>query len=77
MMKKISLLIGVLFLIGCGEKTHTVDEYLKNETLYNEFMAKCKNGELHEQHINCVNVIKARSQKIKQEMLDAMTGDKF
>ncbi|MDD0824891.1 EexN family lipoprotein [Mannheimia sp. AT1] len=74
-MKKIILLcFSFIFLSACNEKTHTVDEFMKDENLRNSFLAKCDNGELHNQDLNCLNSRKAEQNKT---MLDSLTDDKL
>ena len=74
-MKKLALLIiSGIAIAGCSEKTYTVKEFEDDAALRTKFVAKCKNGELHPEDLNCINALKAdylveaRSQK---------TGEKF
>lgn len=75
-MKKILLLCFSLFFITACEKTYTVDEFMKDDNLRKSFVAKCNNGELHREDLNCLNAKKADRNKT---MLDGMTehGTKF
>lgn len=58
-MKIILLIAGILFISACGEKEHSVDEFLKNESIRTEFQKKCKNGMHQKTSSNCNNVASA------------------
>lgn len=73
-MKKIVLLCFSLFCVACNEKTYTVEDFTKDDSLRKSFLAKCNNGELHNQDLNCQNARKAEQNKI---MLNSLTDDKL
>lgn len=73
-MKKIALLCFSIFCSACNEKTHTVEDFTKDDNLRKSFLAKCDNGELHNQDLNCQNARKAEQNKI---MLNSLTDDKL
>ncbi|OOF75309.1 EexN family lipoprotein [Rodentibacter caecimuris] len=58
-MKNLFFIFSMFLMSACNEKTYTVDNFIKDDKLFNEFYIKCENGVLHEQHINCINVKKA------------------
>lgn len=59
MKKLISLCVLVLSLSACSEQTITVEQFKADQTLLSQYLAKCKNGELHKEDINCINVKQA------------------
>ncbi len=69
-MKKIVLgtLVGFIALnfTACAdkkvvvEKTYTIEDFTKNKDLREKYFKKCKNGEIHPDNLNCINVKKAR-----------------
>lgn len=76
MKKIIFIFLSIFLLSACNEKTYTVDEFMKDDNLRKSFVAKCDNGELHREDLNCLNSKKADRDKT---MLDGMTdhGTKF
>lgn len=76
MKKSYLFLFSLFFISACNEKTYTVDEFMKDDNLRKSFVAKCENGELHREDLNCLNSRKADRNKT---MLDGMTehGTKF
>lgn len=60
-MKKTSILLCSIFLFACSEKVITVDEFKADDALLSQYIAKCKNGELHKEDINCINANKAKN----------------
>lgn len=74
-MKKITfILLSVFLLSACNEKTYTVDEFMKDDNLRKSFVAKCSNGELHRENLNCLNSRKAERNKT---MLSGLTNEKL
>ncbi|WP_392563302.1 EexN family lipoprotein [Orbus wheelerorum] len=55
----ISLIAASLLLAACGEKSYTVEEFVANKTLLDEYRNKCKNGEISGDSLNCQNSFKA------------------
>lgn len=47
-------------LAACGDKTYTVDEFVKDPAVRDQFLTKCHNGELHPDNINCINAKKSK-----------------
>ena len=70
-MKKTSILLCSIFLFACSEKTITVDEFKADDALY---IAKCKNGELHKEDINCINANKAKNSIILENSIKRLKG---
>ena len=66
-MKKIIFYLIFIFISACGDKTYTVEDFIKNEKLFNDFYQKCENGEFHNQDINCINVKKANIKKYENQ----------
>lgn len=52
-MKIILLITTAVLLSACGEKNHTVDDFIKNDNLRIEFQKKCKGRD----SLNCHNVL--------------------
>lgn len=59
MKKMIVLLAATLTLSACGDKTYSVQDFLKDKNLMNEMIKKCRSGELHAESTNCTNAIRA------------------
>lgn len=47
--------IATIALTGCEDKTFTVNDFKKDDTLRAEFLQKCKNGEIRPESMNCIN----------------------
>ncbi|MBS9782723.1 MAG: EexN family lipoprotein [Arcobacter sp.] len=70
-MKKIVLgiLVGVIALnftacedkkvVSIKEKIYTIEDFTKNKDLREKYLKKCKNGEIHPDNLNCINVNRA------------------
>ena len=67
-MKKTSILLCSIFLFACSEKTKADD------ALLSQYIAKCKNGELHKEDINCINANKAKNSIILENSIKRLKG---
>lgn len=68
-MNKILISLCSVFLFACSDKVITVDEFKADEALLNQYIAKCKNGELHKEDINCINANKAKNSIILENSI--------
>ena len=73
-MKKTSILLCSIFLFACSEKTITVDEFKADDALLSQYIAKCKNGELHKEDINCITANKAKNSIILENSIKRLKG---
>ena len=63
MKKYLLALFAIISLSACSEKTYTVKEFMQDEALRDQFIAKCENGELRPEDMNCINSRQARITK--------------
>ena len=59
MRKLISLCVLSISLLACSEQTITVEQFKADQSLLSQYLAKCKNGELYKEDINCINAKRA------------------
>ena len=57
------IFIFSVFLVSACEKNYTVEDFLKDNSLRNEYVKKCNNGELLKDNQNCINALKADFKK--------------
>ena len=71
------ILLTIVLLSACGEKSHTVDDFIKNDKLRIEFQKKCKSRD----SLNCNNVLSALDiiQKAKEGVTEEqlLLGDTY
>ena len=68
-MKKLAfIVISCCALISCSENEYTVDEFMKNEQLWKEWLKKCDNGEVRPELLNCINAYKAKDKLISHNV---------
>ena len=63
MRKLISLCVLSISLLACSEQTITVEQFEADQSLLSQYLAKCKNGELYKEDINCINAKRANEIK--------------
>ena len=51
-----------------------VDEFKADDALLSQYIAKCKNGELHKEDINCINANKAKNSIILENSIKKLKG---
>ncbi|QFI69608.1 EexN family lipoprotein [Sinorhizobium alkalisoli] len=72
-MRRFSLILAILSLTGCSERTYTVDELVADEALLADLVTKCRNnpGELRDTP-NCRNAesadVKLRFQRMRRSL---------
>ncbi|WP_404810979.1 EexN family lipoprotein [Actinobacillus pleuropneumoniae] len=69
--KLMLLAFSSFFAVACGEKSYTVDEFMKDETLLNTYKQKCNNGELKPDSLNCLNRAEASKKLFAEELKKA------
>ncbi|MDY6216593.1 EexN family lipoprotein [Actinobacillus porcinus] len=75
-MKKVILLsLMSIFLSACSEEVITIEQFKADQSLLDSYLSKCKNGELHEEDINCINARKAKTKIILEAERRAIRGE--
>ena len=72
--KKLQFYYALFFCLLVVKKTITVDEFKADDALLSQYIAKCKNGELHKEDINCINANKAKNSIILENSIKRLKG---